>query len=77
MPNEQQLISNTIETSENIINGSMHGDLSKLIQNFDNMNTKGLDSTSSSKQIISKTELSTNNFSVIVNELVNFGTNNS
>src|SRR5436309_1650544 len=57
LSSEQKFIIDTVEVSENI-SSSLHGNLSQLIQNFDNiMNTEELESIipSSTKQIIDKT----------------------
>src|ERR1043165_6794777 len=67
LSNKQQLISNTVKISESSIHSSTHGDLSQLIQDFNDMNTKDLESN---KQIISKTLK--NNFNVIIDEIINF-----
>src|SRR2546421_685739 len=67
LPNEQQFRLNNNVTSNN----SLHGELSKLIQNFDKMNTNELDEyLTSSKQIIDKNNLLENKFSKIVDEIV-------
>src|ERR1043166_4423594 len=57
----KQLVSNTAEISENIINNS-----------FDNIAIKEIDSSvSSSKQIINKPISTENNFAIIVDEIIN------
>ncbi|GBC43059.2 kinase-like domain-containing protein [Rhizophagus irregularis DAOM 181602=DAOM 197198] len=57
LSSEQQ---NIVEAPRNIINNSLHGDMSQLIQNFNNMNTEEIDTTISSE----------NNFDIMVNEIV-------
>ncbi|POG54466.1 hypothetical protein GLOIN_2v1886636 [Rhizophagus irregularis DAOM 181602=DAOM 197198] len=55
-----QLSSEQQKTPRNIINNSLHGEMSQLIQNFNNMNTKEMDTTISSE----------NNFDIMVNEII-------
>uniref|UniRef100_U9UA34 Protein kinase domain-containing protein n=1 Tax=Rhizophagus irregularis (strain DAOM 181602 / DAOM 197198 / MUCL 43194) TaxID=747089 RepID=U9UA34_RHIID len=57
LSNEQQ---NIVETPININNNSLHGEMSQLIQNFNNMNTEEMDTSISSE----------NNFDIMINEII-------
>ncbi|RIA89922.1 kinase-like domain-containing protein [Glomus cerebriforme] len=62
LSNNQLIIPNTVENPENAISNSLHGDLSQLIENFNNMNTQEIESSSNQFE---------NNFNMIVEEIVN------
>ncbi|GBC42884.2 kinase-like domain-containing protein [Rhizophagus irregularis DAOM 181602=DAOM 197198] len=57
LSSEQQDI---VEIPRNMINSSLHGEMSQLIQNFNTMNTEEMDTSISSK----------NNFDIMVNEII-------
>ncbi|GBC43022.2 kinase-like domain-containing protein [Rhizophagus irregularis DAOM 181602=DAOM 197198] len=57
LSSEQQ---NIVEAPRNIINNSLHGEMSQFIQNFNNMNTEGMDTSISSE----------NNFDIMVREII-------
>ncbi|CAB4440457.1 unnamed protein product [Rhizophagus irregularis] len=57
LSSEQQ---NIVESPRNIINNSLHGEMSQLIQNFNIMNTEEMDTSISSE----------NNFDIMVNEII-------
>ncbi|POG74927.1 kinase-like domain-containing protein, partial [Rhizophagus irregularis DAOM 181602=DAOM 197198] len=67
--NEQELNETSLSTNAN--NSEMQGDLSQLIQNFDKMDTKGIDSITvlSSKQETLSTE---KDFNIVVDEINDF-----
>ena len=64
LPNEQQFKPNNDEKSSNT-NNSLHGELSNLIQNFDELNTNEM-----IESLTSRNNLLENKFSKIVEEIV-------
>src|SRR5688572_23841180 len=70
LSNEQPLNLNINNINDFSTNDSLHGELSQLIKNFDQMNTKEMiEHLTSNKQIINKT-FSSKNLSIIIDEIV-------